>query len=133
MTRTRCANGTRRNKKTGECVKKHLLKKRCANGTHRNKKTGECVKKHLSNGKKGMNKKSPLDNDKFQDWERDIFYDIENRFKYNSAVKLTAADFEGLGVNDDDEQHIRDAIQLFTGPRDIKWKKAEDFVYKMYK
>ena len=40
---TRCRNGTRRNKKTGECVEKHLLKKRCCNGTRRNKKTGKCV------------------------------------------------------------------------------------------
>ena len=47
----RCPNGTRRNKKTGECEhnKKSASpssipkKKRCLNGTRRNKKTGECV------------------------------------------------------------------------------------------
>ena len=30
----RCVKGIRRNKKTGECVGKHLLKKRCAIYTH---------------------------------------------------------------------------------------------------
>ena len=38
----RCPNGTRRNKKTGECVNKSQ-KLRCPNGTRRNKKTGNCV------------------------------------------------------------------------------------------
>ena len=42
----RCPNGTRKNKKTGECDKKILnqktISKRCPNGTHRNKKTGNC-------------------------------------------------------------------------------------------
>lgn len=59
----RCPNGTRRNKKTGECEKHTGNKKtsasakrpspqpvksrqkRCPNGTRRNKKSGECEKK----------------------------------------------------------------------------------------
>jgi hypothetical protein len=40
----RCENGTRRNKKTGNCEKK--VKKRCENGTRRNKKTGNCENKN---------------------------------------------------------------------------------------
>jgi hypothetical protein len=54
----RCPNGSRRNKKTGECVstaKKSspvkspspvTKKRRCPNGTRRNKSTGECVGKN---------------------------------------------------------------------------------------
>jgi hypothetical protein len=64
----RCPNGTRRNKKIGNCEKK-TAKKRCPNGSRRNKKTRECdkykkLKKILSNKKsssstsKKMSKKS---------------------------------------------------------------------------
>lgn len=49
-TKKRCPNGTRRDKKTGECVSKktstnasNTKKKRCPKGSRRNKKTGECV------------------------------------------------------------------------------------------
>lgn len=47
----RCENGTRKNKKTGDCEKtivgktivgKTIGRKRCQNGTRKNKKTGEC-------------------------------------------------------------------------------------------
>ena len=41
----RCPNGTRRNKKTGECESQAAVqKKRCPNGSRRNSKTGECEK-----------------------------------------------------------------------------------------
>ena len=43
----RCPNGTRKNKKTGNCEKKTNVinkEKRCPNGTRRNKKTGNCEK-----------------------------------------------------------------------------------------
>jgi hypothetical protein len=45
--RKRCPNGTRRNKKTGNCQSKSKSKiktntRRCPNGTRRNKKTGNC-------------------------------------------------------------------------------------------
>jgi hypothetical protein len=38
----RCKNGTHRNKKTGKCEEKLIIKSRCENGTRRNKKTGKC-------------------------------------------------------------------------------------------
>ena len=38
----RCANGTRRNKKTGNCEPNRKKSKRCAKGTRKNKKTGNC-------------------------------------------------------------------------------------------
>ena len=43
----RCPNGTRKNKKTGECEPKNKNKpnKRCPNGTRKNKKTGICEPK----------------------------------------------------------------------------------------
>jgi hypothetical protein len=41
----RCPNGTRRNKKTGNCEKKNATQKRCPKGTRKNKKTGLCKKK----------------------------------------------------------------------------------------
>lgn len=60
----RCPNGTRRNKKTGECENKNKNKKikRCPNGTHRNKKTGECEKnqKIQNNSKKKTKNRMPL-------------------------------------------------------------------------
>jgi hypothetical protein len=56
--RKRCKNGTRRNKKTGECVKvtskkttSTRSKPRCKNGTRRNKETGECEKVNGKNKK----------------------------------------------------------------------------------
>jgi hypothetical protein len=38
---SRCPNGSRKNKKTGECVKKKF---RCPNGSRKNKKTKLCEK-----------------------------------------------------------------------------------------
>ena len=61
----RCENGTRKNKKTGDCEKttgKTIGKKRCQNGTRKNKKTGECddkvprIKQVTSPVKQIMNK-----------------------------------------------------------------------------
>jgi len=45
--RKRCPNGTRKNRKTGECSKK-TARKRCPNGTRKNRKTGECSEKTSS-------------------------------------------------------------------------------------
>ena len=44
--RSRCPRGSRRNKKTGECVKVagYTAKKRCPKGTRRSKTTGACEK-----------------------------------------------------------------------------------------
>ena len=43
----RCPNGSRRNKKTKQCVRKSAMgkKKRCPKGSRRNKQTKECVRK----------------------------------------------------------------------------------------
>jgi hypothetical protein len=38
----RCPNGSRKNKKTGNCEANRIKTKRCPNGTKRNKKTGNC-------------------------------------------------------------------------------------------
>ena len=45
--RKRCTRGSRRNKKTGECVRVagYTAKKRCPNGTRRSKVSGSCVSK----------------------------------------------------------------------------------------
>lgn len=46
----RCPNGSRRNKKSGNCEKTSektkTSKKRCPNGSRRNKKSGNCIKKN---------------------------------------------------------------------------------------
>ena len=44
--KSRCKRGSRRNKKTGECVRVggYTAKKRCANGTRRSKVSGACEK-----------------------------------------------------------------------------------------
>ena len=43
----RCPNGSRRNKKTKQCVRKSAMgkKKRCPKGSRRNRKTMKCVRK----------------------------------------------------------------------------------------
>ena len=47
----RCPNGSRKNKKTGNCLTKNANKsKRCTNGSHRNKNTGNCDKNTSSSG-----------------------------------------------------------------------------------
>ena len=52
----RCPNGTRINKKTGNCDKiKKTNKKRCPNGTYRNKKTGNCESKSKTQKKRCPN------------------------------------------------------------------------------
>jgi hypothetical protein len=39
----RCKNGTRRNNKTGDCIRiSQIVSHRCINGTRKNRKTGEC-------------------------------------------------------------------------------------------
>jgi len=38
----RCPNGSRKDKKTGKCVKVSTQTKRCPKGTRKNKKTGNC-------------------------------------------------------------------------------------------
>ena len=45
--RKRCPRGSRRNKKTGDCVRVagYTAKKRCPNGTRRSKVSGSCVSK----------------------------------------------------------------------------------------
>jgi hypothetical protein len=45
----RCANGTRKNKRTGVCESKSrgTTQKRCSRGTRRNKKTGNCEKNEM--------------------------------------------------------------------------------------
>jgi hypothetical protein len=40
----RCPNGTRRNKKSKQCIS-IKKRKRCPNGTRRNKKTNQCYQK----------------------------------------------------------------------------------------
>ncbi len=47
ISRKRCTRGSRRNKKTGECVRVagYTAKKRCPNGTRRSKVSGSCVSK----------------------------------------------------------------------------------------
>jgi hypothetical protein len=57
----RCAKGTRRNKKTGECesaAARTAASNRCPKGTRRNKKTGECVSKTGSKKSMGILPKS---------------------------------------------------------------------------
>ena len=47
----RCPNGSRKNKKTGNCLTKNANKsKRCTNGSHINKNTGNCDKNTSSSG-----------------------------------------------------------------------------------
>ena len=43
----RCPNGSRRNKKTKQCVRKSAMgkKKRCPKGSRRNRKTKKCIRK----------------------------------------------------------------------------------------
>jgi len=50
----RCANGTRKNKTTGNC-EKHSVKTRCKNGTRKNKVTGNCDPKPKPPSGKRMN------------------------------------------------------------------------------
>jgi len=46
-TNKRCPRGTRRNKKSGNCISTStkLTNKRCPKGTRRNKKSGNCINK----------------------------------------------------------------------------------------
>jgi hypothetical protein len=56
---TRCPNGSRRNKKTGNCESSKTKKNRCPNGTRRNKKTGNCESK--TNTKKNTKKNKSVE------------------------------------------------------------------------
>lgn len=40
----RCPNGSRKNKKSGACVRKNVSRKRCPNGSRKNK-SGNCSRK----------------------------------------------------------------------------------------
>ena len=52
----RCPNGSRRNKKTKQCVRKSAMgkKKRCPKGSRRNRKTKQCVRKSAMGKKKRL-------------------------------------------------------------------------------
>ena len=52
----RCPNGSRRNKKTKQCVRKSAMgkKKRCPKGSRRNRKTKKCVRKSAMGKKKRL-------------------------------------------------------------------------------
>ena len=53
----RCPNGSRRNRKTKQCVRKSAMsKKRCPNGSRRNRKTKKCVRKSAMKNKKSLTK-----------------------------------------------------------------------------
>ena len=70
----RCPNGTRKNKKTGECETKQKIqienknenepnkKKRCPNGTRKNKKTGKCEKRQIENNSKNRSAVKKIQN-----------------------------------------------------------------------
>jgi hypothetical protein len=122
----RCPNGSRRNKKTGNCDKKSTNKsssskksytkkpsspkrKRCPVGSRRNKKTGNCDKKS-SPKKKSPKKKSPKKKSP------------KKKSSENSQKKLCK---EYLGVLK--SHNIKD------GPTMARWVKGKDRQSPVYK
>jgi hypothetical protein len=90
----RCPNGTRRDKRTGECVKSESqkTKKRCPKGTRRDKKSGECksqlnvqVLKLKSKSKSKSSEPAPANTTQFQNW-LEIF--SEKEFKKEFMKKM---------------------------------------------
>jgi hypothetical protein len=100
--RKRCPNGTRKNKKTGNCEKK--TKKRCPNGTRKNKKTGNCEKKLIY--QKNILKKSKI-----------------------SQKSNTMSEYESL--NKSDQEYIKNFILENYG-NDSRKQEALDAVPKLY-
>lgn len=47
MKRTRCTNGTRKNRNSGNCEKPIIVQPRCKNGYRKNRKTKECQDKTI--------------------------------------------------------------------------------------
>ena len=113
---TRCAKGTRRNKKTGKCEphatssKKNskgkttknnassTKKSRCVKGTRRNKKTGKCDHHTTSSKKNSKGKSNPptlkeWDNELLVD-DNNYLYDVKDRKKIGKVVDVDNAVIE---------------------------------------
>ena len=60
----RCPNGSRKDKKTGKCVKVGTQTKRCPKGTRKNKKTGNCEEnKSVKKPKENKSVEKPKENE----------------------------------------------------------------------
>ena len=83
----RCKNGTRRNKKTGNCeAKKTGTRKRCPNGSRFDKKTNGCTKATTrTKGKKSTEKLTSEQFDQIVDYYR---FKQSDPKKYAEIVKL---------------------------------------------
>ena len=133
---SRCPNGTRRNKKTGNCEKKTENKKlsRCPKGTRRNKKTGNCenkISKETSknkikndwativtkkieeyNGKTYTYLVIPKNTYVYRGFQYgDSSYDYEDLFKKG---RMTKEEYEENKIIDE-EEYIRKSKGLFFG------------------
>jgi hypothetical protein len=104
--KSRCPNGTHRNKKTGNCDKNTTMKakkfERCPKGTRRNKYTGECVKNIQENT---LKKKTPVFDEKHQPGIKIKKFMLQNRQKIRALFLNTICTDSGsciaLGTNAD--------------------------------
>jgi hypothetical protein len=114
----RCPNGSRKNKKTGNCEPKpthtHIhTPKRCPNGSRKNKKTGNCVGKRASESsnityRTALNPKSST--------------------KYHTASLFFDIDFETTSKEFDDIKQMTRPIDIF----DIKVFHLENELLSRY-
>jgi hypothetical protein len=136
----RCPNGTRRNKKTGECVDKNMISsKRCPRGTRRNKKTGECVNNHDAKMVAKSKESKTIDNINFvysdgywlqKDGVLPIkYYDSDDGARLLKRLN-TGADMAGFAIKGKNGDHDVYAPNKFTKVRMLKFEMDKKNYYR---
>lgn len=104
---------------------------RCKNGTRRDKKTGECKPHGKLKGRKKTATKTKSRSPTPQTNQKRIFSQIENEM-----VKLTSSQIDELGVYDGDDEDACQLdelmIQAFSGPIECKMAKARKYLELLY-
>ena len=78
----RCPNGSRKDKKTGKCVKVGTQTKRCPKGTRKNKKTGNCEENKSEEKPKSVEKPK----DELVLLKEELMNDYESSYKFVRTV-----------------------------------------------
>ena len=118
----RCPNGSRKDKKTGKCVKVGTQTKRCPKGTRKNKKTGNCEEnKSVKKSKEIKSVEKPKENElelikKELNDDYEIDYKFVRRILYQYMLEAidNSNDEKNFGGEDEDGTDIHISKKEFS-------------------
>lgn len=108
----RCPNGSRKDKKTGNCVKVGTQTKRCPKGTRKNKKTGNCEEN--KSVKKSKDNESVLKKELNDDYN--VSYKFVRNILYNYMLETidNMNEEKNFGGEDEDGTDIHISKKEFN-------------------